>query len=116
MRKLYVKRERALACFGINYRCVIGENAQNHLEWAADQDRKALMMTVDDKTLRNGSLVCLEIDEEKTTLFVIAYREHSELISNTVKIPAGKMDLSYIVQTVYDGDKRLALNLSEDLE
>ena len=116
MRKLYIKRERALACFGINYRCIVGENVQDHLAWAAAQDREGLMMTVDEKTLRNGGTVCLEIGEEKTTLFVIAYREHSELVSNTVKIPAGKMNLHYTVQTIYDGDKRLALRLSEDLE
>jgi hypothetical protein len=39
MRKLYIKRERVLACFGINYRCIVGENVQDHLAWAAAQDR-----------------------------------------------------------------------------
>ena len=116
MRKIYITRERALACFGISYQCVIGEELDEHLSRIAGKDRESLMRQMDEGTLLNGRQICLEIPEEATTLFVIAYREHSELSSNKVKIPAGKMDLCYIVQTIYDGNRRLALKLKEDLE
>ncbi len=116
MRKLYITRERALACFGISYQCVIGESMEEHLSRIEGEDRESLMQQMGAGTLQNGRQICLEIPEEATTLFVIAYREHSELASNKVKIPAGKMDLFYIVQTIYDGNRRLSLKLKEDLE
>ena len=34
MRKLYVKRERVLACFAIPYHCVIGRRKEEYLGWA----------------------------------------------------------------------------------
>ena len=116
MRKIYVTRERALACFGISYQWVIGETVDEHLIRIAGADRESLMRKMDEKTLQNGRQICFEIPETETTFFVIAYREHSELVSNKKKIPAGKMDLFYIVQTDYDGNKRLALKLKEDLK
>ena len=113
MRRLYVKRIRALACFGINYYCVIGQTPEEHLLWAAQQDRSALMLMENDRMLKNGGEVCMEIPETELPFFVIAYREHSELMTNTVMLPAGKEDLRFEVETIYNGSRKLAIELRE---
>ncbi len=113
MRKLHVERIRALACFGIGYHCIIGETSEAHLKWASEQDRAGLMQQIDDRTLLNGGKICVEIPEEETTLFVVAYREKSELTTETAVIPAGDEDVYYEVETAYDGNRRLALKLNE---
>ena len=116
MRRLYVKRIRALACFGINYYCVTGQTAEDHLQWAAQQDRSALMLLENDRTLKNGGEVCIEIPETELPFFVIAYREHSELMTETVMLPAGKEDLRFEVETIYNGSRKLAIELRESPE
>ena len=116
MRRLYVKRIRALACFGINYYCVTGQTAEDHLQWAAQQDRSALMLLENERTLKNGGEVCIEIPETEHSLFVIAYREHSELMTETVMLPAGKEDLRFEVETIYNGSRKLAIELRESPE
>ncbi len=116
MRRLYVKRIRALACFGINYYCVTGQTAEDHLQWAAQQDRSALMLLENERTLKNGGEVCIEIPETEISFFVIAYREHSELMTETVMLTAGKEDLRFEVETIYNGSRKLAIELRESPE
>ena len=41
MRKLYLTRQRALACFGTAYHCILGKSQEEHLEWVRQQPRKA---------------------------------------------------------------------------
>ena len=113
MRKLYIKRERALACFAIPYHCVVGQSREEHLRWVAEQDRAELMMLHGPGTMKNGETICMEMDENPSSLFVIAYQEHGELTTQEIAIPAGSSNLAYTVKTQYDGSRRLALELSE---
>ena len=111
MRKLYVTRERALACFALTYHCVIGQTVEEHLRWAEEQDREELMLRHGPGSLRNGETVCLALDEGPGSLFVIAYQEHGTLTTECVALPAGPDDLRYTVKTRFDGDRRLTLTL-----
>ena len=43
MRKLYVKRQRALACFSVTYHCILGQSQEDHLRWVREQSRPELM-------------------------------------------------------------------------
>lgn len=113
MRKLYVKRERTLACFALTYHCVLGQTVEEHLAWAETRDRAALMLDRGRGALRNGETVCLEIGEEAVLLFVIAYQERGALTTEAVTLPAGDRELRYTVTTEFDGDHRLALRLRE---
>ena len=112
MRKLYVKRERALACFAISYHCVVGQSKQEHLRWAEAQDRQTLMLTRDELTVRSGETICLTLGEEASSLFVIAYQEHGFLASEEQPISAGTDDLYYLITTQFDGNRRLSLALA----
>ena len=111
MRKLYVKRQRALACFGTAYHCVLGQSPEEHLRWAANQDRKDLMRYTGPGSLANGQTICLELDEGPTTIFVAAYLENRDLTTPVLPIPSGDQDLLCTVVTNYDGNRRLSLEL-----
>ncbi len=114
MRKLYIRRERALACFAIPYHCVVDEPMAEHLRRIETLDRRTLMLSHDENTVRNGETICLAHDETAGSLFVIAYREHDVLATETLPIPAGDGDLRFTVTTQYDGDRRLSLSLSAE--
>lgn len=111
MRKLYIRRERALACFAIPYHCVIGQPMEEHLRWAETQDRRALMMS-HENAMRSGETICLTLDDEPSSLFVIAYQERGALITEELPVPAGTEDLFFVVSTQFDGNRRLCLELS----
>jgi len=116
MRRLYVTRERALACFALVYHCVTGQTREEHLRWAEEQDRAELMVSRGPGSLRNGETTALEIGEEATTLFVVAYQEHGALTSEELELSAGADDLHCIVSTRFDGDRRLCLELRRSEE
>ena len=111
MRRLYVKRQRALACFGTTYHCILGQSPEAHLRWVQEQDRTELMQAHGSNALRNGETICLELDEGANSLFVIAYLEQRELMTQAVPIPPGTEDLLCTVVTEYDGYRRLSLRL-----
>ena len=111
MRKLYVKRQRALACFGISYHCVLGRSLEEHLKWVETQDRDTLMQSHGPGSMRNGETVCLEIGAGPGSLFVIAYLEQRVLTTRLLPIPPGPEDLLCTVVTRYDGNRRLSLEL-----
>ena len=113
MRHLYLKRERALACFAIAYHCVIGQSIENHRLWLQNQDRHALMAAHDPNSVRNGETICIELNEAPSSLFVVAYQEHGELTTQELAIPAGSEDLYFLVSTVYDGNRQLYLELTQ---
>ena len=112
MRKLYLTRQRALACFGTAYHCILGKSKEEHLEWVRQQPRKDLMQYHGPESVRNGETVCLELGEEASSLFVIAYLEQRELMTRTLPIPAGDEDLWISVITNFDGNRRLSLQLA----
>ena len=114
MRNLYIKRERALACFALAYRCVIGRSKEEYLQWLQTQDRSALMTAQDAYSIKNGGTICVELDEEPTTLFVIACQEHGALMTPVAAIPPGREDLYFVVLTVYDGNRKLCLDLKQE--
>ena len=111
MRNLYLKRERALACFAIPYHCVIGQTREEHLRWAETRDRPALM-TSRVNAVRSGETICVPLEEEPSSLFVIAYQERGALTTEELPLPAGSDDLYYVVTTQYDGHRRLSLELA----
>ena len=113
MRKLLISRQRALACFGTAYHCILGQSIEDHERWASEQNRNELMTGHDRNSIRNGETIVLEIPEEATTMFVIAYLEQRNLISQLLDIPAGHDDLHYAVITNFDGNRRLSLELRE---
>ena len=114
MRKLYVTRQRALACFGLLYHCVLGTSREDHLAWTENQNREELMCDIGHNAVRNGETICLELGEEATSLFVIAYLEKRNLITQTVSIPAGTDDLRVSIVTDYDGNRKLSIILIPD--
>lgn len=111
MRNLYIKRERALACFALPYHCVLGQDIESHLSWVRTQDRDALMTLRIPGSMRNGETCCLSIDEKESSIFVIAYLAHGELVTESLPIPAGTKDLHYTVETRYNGDNQLFIVL-----
>ena len=111
MRKLYVKRQRALACFGLAYHCVLNQSQAEHLKWVKDQDREDLMHLRGPGSMRNGETVCLELDEGPGSIFVAAYPEHGVLMTREIPIPPGREDLLCTVVTNYDGNRKLSLEL-----
>ena len=111
MRNVYIKREKALACFGILYHCILGQEPQEHLLWAESQDRPSLM-TQEEGSLRNGGTCCLSLGNEATSLFVIAYLEHGQRMTNPLILPAGTEDLFCTVKTLFNGASELSLELS----
>ena len=113
MRHLYLKRQRALACFAIAYHCVLGQSIEDHRLWLQNQDRSGLLSAHGPNSLRNGETIRIELDEAPSSLFVIAYQERGELVTQEVAIPAGSEDLCYVVSTVYDGNRQLYLELKQ---
>ena len=111
MRYLYVKRQRALACFGTAYHCVLNQPLAEHLAWAETQDRETLMRLRDDQTLRNGETICMALGEGPGSLFVIAYLENRNLTTRELPIPPGDQDLLCTVVTEFDGNRRISLEL-----
>jgi len=111
MRKLYVKRQRALACFGTAYHCILGQSREEHIRWAEQQDRKTLMQREDPSALLNGETVCLEMEDAPSSLLVAAYLENRILTTQLVPIPAGTGNLLCTVVTHFDGARRLYLEL-----
>ena len=75
MRKLYIKRQRALFCFGTAYHAVLNQSMEDHFQWAEQQDRQWLMTFLDERALGNGAVIALEIGEAAGTVFVAAYLE-----------------------------------------
>ena len=113
MRKLIVSRQRALACFGTAYHCIIGQSIEAHQQWASEQDRDVLMTSHAQNSIRNGETIMMEIPEDATTMFIIAYLEQRNLTTQKLTIPAGQTDLHYVVITNFDGNRRLSLELRE---
>ena len=111
MRKLYVKRQRALACFSVTYHCILGQSQEDHLRWVREQSRPELMRSREPGGMRNGETICLELGEGPSSIFVIAYLEQRDLMTRLLPIPAGTEDLLCTVVTQYDGNRRLALEL-----
>jgi len=111
MRKLYVTRKRALACFGLAYHCILGTSREEHLAWVKEQNREELMQDPGQAPVRNGETICLELGKEASSLFVIAYLEQRELMTQIIPIPAGTEDLWVSVVTDFDGNRRLSMRL-----
>ncbi len=112
MRKLYLKRERALACFALPYHCVIGQTIEAHMRWAETQDPQALMLSLGPDTVQNGETLCFSLGEEFSSIFVIAYQQHGALVTEELPIPPGRSDLYFVVRTPFDGNRRLSLELT----
>lgn len=111
IRRLFIRRERALACFALPYHCVIGQGREEHLRRAEDMDRDELM-TSRENAVRNGETICLPLDREASTLFAAAYQEHGTLTTEELPIPAGADDLYFVIRTRFDGNRRLSLELA----
>ena len=111
MRKLYVKRQRALACFGIAYHCILDRSREEHLKWVERQDREELMQYRGPESMRNGETICLDLGEGPGSIFVVAYPEHGVLSTRELPIPPGTEDLLCTVVTRFDGNRRLSLEL-----
>ena len=111
MRKLYVTRKRALACFGLAYHCILGKSKEEHLSWVEEQSRQVLMQSHGPTAIRNGETLCLELGEGQSSLFVIAYLEQRNLMTQIIPIPAGDKDLWVSVITEFDGNRRISMKL-----
>ena len=111
MRNLYITRKRALACFGVLYHCILGASQEEHLAWVETQNREELMCDIGNNAIRNGETICVEIGEQETSLFVIAYLEKRNLMTQTVLIPEGTEDLRACIVTDYDGNRKLAMHV-----
>ncbi len=111
MRKLYIKRQRALACFGLCYHAIVGVSQETHLAWVRQQPREELLRYHGPESLRNGETIALDIGEAESSVFVVAYLQQRELMTRLLPIPPGTEDLLCTVVTNYDGNRRLSLEL-----
>ena len=111
VRRLFIRRERALACFALPYHCVIGQGREEHLRRTENMDRGELMLSREN-AVRNGETICLPLDREASTIFAAAYQEHGTLTTEELPIPAGADDLYFVIRTQFDGDRRLSLELA----
>ena len=114
MRKIIISRHRALACFGVSYHCVLGMTPEEHLSWVRERNRDILMQFHSPASMGNGETICIGLDDNASTIFVIAYLEKKELMTEVLPIPAGYEDLHFIVETEFDGNRRLSLKLFQE--
>lgn len=107
MRELTVHRQRALACFAMEYYCVVGQDREVFLRGLAEQEGPVHRCAA--PALKNGQTIAGSIGEEETSLFVVACLDGRDLATETVTIPAGQEDAAYEVITDFDGDRKLAI-------
>lgn len=111
MRRLIVHRERALACFAMKYHCVIDRDREEFLAELKDRDQPVHLWGERERALSNGQTISIDIGEERTTFFVVACLDGWDLATEEVVIGPGKEDVSYVVLTDYDGNRRLGIRV-----
>jgi hypothetical protein len=113
MRKLTVRRQKALAAFALLYYGVLDQDAETFVSTLESQETTARFAHVGDFTLRNGERKTLDIDSREHTLFVVIYTENRNIVTNTVSIAPGDQDADFTVVTDYDGYRHLTFSLAE---
>ncbi len=109
MRRLIIHRQRALACFGVPYYCVPGDDIGAVLSMPSG-------MTPDGVAVANGQTVTILIDEAQPGRFFAAMKNGSRcLVTQPVTIPNGTEDVSFTIITDFDGLRRLQLRIVEGI-
>ena len=111
MRHLIVHRERALACFAMKYHCIVGRDRETFLQELARQDQPVHLWDGSFPVLGNGQTLSIEIGAEGCTFFVVACLDGRDLATEEVTVGPGHGDVSYVVRTDYDGNRRLGIRL-----
>ncbi len=108
MRYLTVRRERALACFAMKYACILDRDQEQFIE---ENAQRTLEEGLGDwPTLRNGESIRIAITADETTFFSALQTEHKLMVTPVVTIEAGEEDAEILVQTEFDGNRKLSLN------
>ncbi len=108
MRYLTIQRERALACFAMKYACILNQPQE---QFVADNEARTLEEGLGNwPTLRNGECIRIEIGEEETTFFAALQTEHKLMVTPVITIEAGTENAEILVQTEFDGNRKLSLN------
>lgn len=108
MRYLTVQRERALACFAMKYACILNCDQG---QFIAENTHRTLEDGLGDwPMLRNGESIRIAISEEETTFFSALQTEHKLMVTPIVTIGAGTEDVKILVQTEFDGNRKLSLH------
>ena len=82
MRYLTVHRERALACFAMQYDCILN---REQAAFAAEHEGRPIEEGLGDwPSLRNGGTIRIEIGAEETTFFAVCQTEHKLLCTRTL--------------------------------
>ena len=107
MRYLTVHRERALACFAMQYDCILN---REQAAFVAEHEGRPIEEGLGDwPRLRNGGTIRIEIGDGETTFFAVCQTEHKLLCTQTLTIPAGEESVNVLVKTEYNGDRKLSL-------
>lgn len=108
MRNLIVRRERALACFAMKYACILNRDQEQFITENAQQTLENGLG--DWPMLRNGESIRIVIPEKEMTFFAALQTEHKLMVTPVVTIEAGTEDTEILVQTEFDGNRKLSLN------
>jgi hypothetical protein len=114
MRRIIIRRERALAAFALKYYCVFDRDSERFIAELESNTATARFAHVGDVSLRNGETIRVNMDEEDHTFFVMIYTENKNIATNTVSIPAGQEELTYKIITDYDGYRNLTFSVVLD--
>ena len=111
MRRLILRRERALACFAMKYHCILDRNREEFLAELRMQDQPVHLWNETRYALSNGQTISIGIGEEGVRFFVVACLDGRDLATEEVVVGPGREDAAYVVRTDYDGNRRLGIHV-----
>lgn len=113
MRYLRLFRERALFCFGAPYFCVFQHTTQELMDEAQQIGYPDILRApgYSELPINNGERLAIEVPDTAFRFVIAIYRESMPLISETVEIPAGQEDFTFVIKTEYNGRNHIALHV-----
>lgn len=111
MRRLIIHRERALACFAMKYHCMINRDREEFLAQLREDTQPVHLWDEGEYALSNGQTISIPIEDRGCRFFVVACLDGRDLATDEVVVPPGEGDVSCLVRTDYDGNRRLGIRL-----
>ena len=111
MRRLIIHRERALACFAMKYHCIVNRDREEFLARLREEAQPVHLWDETEYALSNGQTVSIPIEDGGCRFFVVACLDGRDLATDEIAVVPGEEDVSFVVRTDYDGNRRLGIRL-----
>lgn len=112
MRQLIVHRERALACFAMKYHCIVNRDREEFLAQLREDTQSVHLWNEREYALSNGQTISIPIEDHGCRFFVVACLDGRDLATEEAAVDTGCEDVSFIVRTEYDGNRKLGIRLA----